>query len=259
MLVLFVVLSGSVNFPMAASQPKSPLWSSPIEKQKEENAENREIPCLNSSERCVEQLTTKAIANSFKLQQTAERIALIEQRLAVTEERIDYTSKKRWTNYISTNPVDIIQNLFGGGGVQRDNIEIANLEIRTTDLLAAKAELERQQEVEKLEIENEVLNLLLNYEAKERKHELLLSQLETLEQQREVIRIAYRMGRGSTSQMLGMENRRDRTIEQLTEVEIKQNESVRKLFQLIRESKKSIDRNLLVVPQRSQSLVIFFL
>ena len=165
--------------------------------------------CLNSSNECVEQLTVIAIANSFKLHSSAERIALIEQRLAVTEERIDYTSKKKWTNYISTNPVNIIQNLFGGGGVQRDNIAIANLEVRTTDLLAAKAELERQQEAEKLEIEDEVLNLLLDYEAKERKHELLLSQLETLEQQREVVRIAYCMGRGSTSQILNMENWRD--------------------------------------------------
>ena len=138
-------------------------------------------------------------------------------------------------NYISTNPVDIIQNLFGGGGVQRDNIAIANLEVRTTDLLAAKAELERQQEEEKLEIKDEVLSLLLDYEAAERKHELLLSQLETLEQQREVIRIAYRMGRGSTSQLLGMENRRDRTIEQMVEVEIEKEESVRELLQLIGE------------------------
>ena len=111
---------------------------------------------------------------------------------------------------------------------------IANLEIRTADLLAAKAELERQQEEEKLEIEEEVLNLLLDYEAAKRKYELLLSQLETLEQQREVMRIAYRLGRGSTSQILGMENRRDRTIEQLTDVEIKKDESVRELLQLIR-------------------------
>ena len=72
---------------------------------------------------------------------------------------------------------------------------IANLEIRTADLLAAKAELERQQEEEKLEIEDEVLNLLLDYEAKERKHGLILS----LKQQREVIRIAYCLGRGSTN------------------------------------------------------------
>ena len=64
----------------------------------------------------------QAIANSFKLQQSELRIALISQRLAVTEERIDYTSNKKWTNYI-TNPVDIIQNLFGGG-MQRDNIAL---------------------------------------------------------------------------------------------------------------------------------------
>ncbi len=152
--------------------------------------------------------------------------------MAVTEDRIDYTSKKKWTNYISTNPVNIIQNLFGGGGVQRDNIAIANLEVRTADLLAAKAELERQQEEEKLEIENEVLNLLLDYEAANRKLELLTSNLETLEQQREVIRIAYRMGRGSTSQLLGMENRRDRMTEQIVDVEIKQDEAVRELEQL---------------------------
>ena len=54
--------------------------------------------------------------------------------------------------YISANPVNIIQNIFGGGDVQRDNIAIANLEIRTADLLAAKAELERQQSEEKVKI-----------------------------------------------------------------------------------------------------------
>ena len=102
--------------------------------------------------------------------------------------------------------------------------------------MAAKAELERQQEEEKLEIEDEVLNLLLDYEAAERKHELLLSQLETLEQQREVVRIAYRLGRGSTSQILGMENRRDRMTEQIVEVEIEKNESLRELLQLIQEN-----------------------
>ena len=235
MLVLCAVLNGSVNPPMVASQPKSPLWSSPIEKQKEEKEENKEIPCLNSSNKCVKQITLRVIANSFKLQQSADRIALIEQRLAVTEDRIDYTSKKKWTNYISANPVDIIQNLFGGGGVQRDNLAIANLEIRTADLLAAKAELERQQEEEKREIEDEVLALLLDYEAAERKHKLLISQLETLKQQREVIRIAYRMGRGSTSQMLGIEGKRDRTMKQIVEVEIEKEESVRELLQLVGE------------------------
>ena len=173
-----------------------------------EEREKKPIPCLDSSNECVQLLTDRAIASSSKLKRTADRIALIDERLAVTEERIEYTSKKKWTNYISTNPVDIVQNIFGGGGVQRDNLAIATLEIRTADLLAAKAELERQQEEEKIELGDRIMRLLLDYEAAERRQELLLSQLETLERQREVTRIAYRFGRGSTSQVLGMEDRR---------------------------------------------------
>ncbi len=98
--------------------------------------------------------------------------------------------------------------------------------------MAAKAELERQQEEEKLKIEEKVLRLMLEVEAAKRKHNLLSSQLETLEQQREVMRIAYRLGRGSTSQILGMEDKRDCLSEQLTDVEIDKDESVRKLEQL---------------------------
>ena len=41
-----------------------------------------------------EQITERAIANSSKLKQSKSRIALIEQRLAVTEDKIDYTSKE---------------------------------------------------------------------------------------------------------------------------------------------------------------------
>ena len=48
------------------------------------------------------------------------------------------------------------------------------------------------------------------------------------------MRIGYKFGQGTTNQILGMEDKRDRTIEQLTEIEIRQNESVRKLFHLIK-------------------------
>ena len=228
---------------MVLSQPKSPSWSKTVNsKQLTVNSKEElitdnwslitELPCLDSSNDCVEQLTRKAIASSSKLKQTASRIALIEERLALTEERIDYTSKKKWTNYISTNPVDIIQNIFGGGGVQRDNLAIASLEIRTTDLLAAKAELERQQEEEKIELSDRILKLLLDYEAASRRQELLVSQLETLERQREVTRIAYRFGRGSTAQVLDMEDRRDRLYERLVDAEIEKDEAVRELKEL---------------------------
>ncbi len=189
--------------------------------------------CLNSSDECVQELTERAIANSHKLKTLAERITLIEQRLELAEDRIEYTRKKKWTNYISANPINILQNIFGGGDVQRDNLAIAFLEIRTADLLAAKAELERQQEEEKVKIGDRVLRLLLDYEAAQRRHELLTSQLKTLEQQQRVARVSYRRGRGSTRQILSMSDKRDRLTEQLTNVSIKKDESLRKLLHLI--------------------------
>ncbi len=188
--------------------------------------------CLNSSNECVAELTERAIASSFKLETLTARIALIEERLELAEDRIKYTRNKKWVNYISANPVDIIQNIFGGGAVQRDNIAIASLEIRTADLIAAKAELERQQEEEKVKIGDRVLRLLLDYESAERRYELLKNQLQTLEQQQRVARVSYRNGRGSTSQMIGMSDKRDRTIEKLINAEIKQDEVMRELQQL---------------------------
>ncbi|MBE9167130.1 hypothetical protein IQ238_06135 [Pleurocapsales cyanobacterium LEGE 06147] len=56
-----------------------------------------------------------AIANSSKLVTLDEQIALIDKRLEVAQERIEHTSKKRWTNYLSTDPLRIAANLLGGG------------------------------------------------------------------------------------------------------------------------------------------------
>ncbi|MBE9167557.1 hypothetical protein IQ238_08515 [Pleurocapsales cyanobacterium LEGE 06147] len=180
-------------------------------------------------------MTNKAIAHSNKLKKLDEKIALIDQRLELMEDRIAYSQKKTWTNYVTLDPVKLLQNLFGGGDVQRDRIAIADLEIKTADLLAAKAELERQQEEEKVRLGDKVLRLLLDYEAANRRHQLLSSQLETLEQQREVTRIAYKFDRGSTNQILGMEDKRDRIQEQLVNAEIERDEAVRELIQLIKD------------------------
>ncbi len=237
-LVLFVVLNSSVRIPMAASQQKLPLWQEVGNR--EQGIGNREqttaiapkFPCLDSSNECVEKLTQSAIANSSKLKHLDEKIALIDDRLKVMADLIDYSQKKSWTNYVTIDPVKLLQNIFGGGDVQKDRIAIAELEIKTADLEAAKAELERQKEEEKTLLGEKVLRLVLDYEAADRRHELLTSQLETLNQQREVTRIAYKFGQGSTSQILGMEDRRDRLSEQLIDVEIRMDEVVRELLQL---------------------------
>jgi hypothetical protein len=209
---------------MALSQPKLPSW--------QEVGNNQQLPCLNSSNKCVSSLTQAAIAKSSKLQKLDEKIALIDERLKVVDDRIDYSQKKQWTNYVTIDPVKLLQNIFGGGDVQKDKIAIADLEVKAADLEAALAELERQKIDAKILLGEKVLHLLLDYEAASRRHELLTSQLETLNQQREVFRIAYKFGQGETSQILSMEDRRDRLSEQIVEVEIKLQEAVREILQL---------------------------
>jgi hypothetical protein len=237
---------------MVLSQQKLPSWQDEkASEQRGRGAEEKQnedlpqipnsstnLPCIDSSNECVDKLTESAIAKSNKLKHLDEKITLIDDRLKVVDSRIDYVSKKGWTNYVTIDPVKLLQNIFGGGDVQKDRIAIADLEIKTADLEAAKAELERQKEEEKTLLGEKVLHLVLEYEAANRRHELLTSQLETLNQQREVTRIAYKFGQGNTSQILGMEDRRDRLNEQIIDVEIKMDETVRELIQLTRQEIK---------------------
>ena len=87
-------------------------------------------------------------------------------------------------------------------------------------------------DLEEIRFAGRILRLLLDYEAAQRRHELLNKQLETLEQQQRVARVSYRRGRGSTSQILGMSDKRDRLTEKIIDVEIEKDEAVRELLQL---------------------------
>jgi hypothetical protein len=52
------------------------------------------LPCLDSSPGCVGQLTTAAIADSSKLKTLDDRIALIDKRLGVSKDSIDYANSR---------------------------------------------------------------------------------------------------------------------------------------------------------------------
>ncbi len=202
-----------------------------------------ELPCLDSSSECVEKLTQKAIANSPKLKTLDNRIALIDERLDLMSGRKDYAESRLWTNYLPTsssggsvldivNPFAWIKNLAGGGDMQRDRLGIADLEIKAATLEAARAELERQREEEKVEIGEKVLRLVLDYEAATRRVELVESQLQSFNVSREVFRIRYRLGEGTTEQLLGVEERSDRLSDELVEAQTQRDEAVRELVQL---------------------------
>lgn len=203
------------------------------------------LPCLDSSPECVGKLTESAIANSSKLQTLDNRITLIDKRLGVSRDSIDYANSKLWTNYLPSstsfgssvldiiNPFAWIKNLTGGGQMQRDQLAIADLEINAATLEAAKAELERQREEEKILLGEKVLRLVLDYEANFRKLELIRSQLKTYNQQQEILRIRYRLGQGETSQFLDSQVKGEGLRSQLVEQETLLAQKVRELEQLL--------------------------
>ena len=211
------------------------------------NNTNSELPCLDTTNPCVEQLTQAAIASSLTLQTLNERITLIDERLALMGDRKDYAESKLWTNYIPTttnidgiiDPFAWIRNLAGGGDMQRDRLRIADLEVKGATLEAARAGLERQREEEKVKLGEKVLQLLLSYEAATREVELVESQIKTFEVSRELFRIRYQLGRETTEEWLSFQEKENRLNEQLILGMIKQDEAVRELRQLIGLKKKN--------------------
>jgi hypothetical protein len=217
--------------PSPTTEPNPPQILK-LEKPEKKTNDSPELPCLDTSSECIELLAEKAIANSPELVTLDEQITLIDKRLVLADERIEHTSKKRWTNYLSTDPLRIAANVFGGGDVQKDNIAIADLEVKSAELEADRANLYRRQAEVKSQLKEEVLGLVLEYEAAEREYVLAQSKLATYSQQRQLIEIDYQFGNGSTTQMLGLWQQGEGLEAQVMEAESKKAEITRKLQQL---------------------------
>ena len=222
---------------MALSQEKGNIGNS-------EEQLTTELPCFDSSNECIDELTKQAIANSPKLKTLDSRIALIDERLELMGGRKDYAESRLWTNYLPTstssgsvidiiNPFAWIKNLAGGGDMQRDRLAIADLEVKSATLEAARAELERQREEGKILLGEKVLRLVLDYVAAQRQYAFVKSQLETYNQQQEILRIRYRLGEGDTSQFLESQVRGDGLEARLVELETLLSEKVRELLQVL--------------------------
>ena len=187
---------------------------------------------MSSSSECIELLAAKAIANSPELVTLDEQIALIDERLVVAEKRIDHTSKKRWTNYISSDPLRIAANILGGGDVQRDNIAIADLEVKSAELEAYRANLHRRKAEVKSQLREEVLGLVLEYEAAIRQYSLIEFQLASHQVQQQIMEIDYRFGNGSTSSYLALVQEEEKLNNQLMHNRSTQLEIVSKIRQI---------------------------
>ena len=200
------------------------------------------LPCLNSSTKCIEQLTEKAIANSGELQTLEERIGLLDRRLSLAGESINYAESKMWTNYVPDsfapnpltiiNPFSWIKNLFGGGDIQRSRIAIANLELRKANVEAQRAELERRYSEVQSRTREEILTLVLEYEAAGRQAALIAAQLNNHRVISKVVEVEYRFGGSSTESYLAAVEKKERLENQLIQTQIAQAESKRKILSL---------------------------
>ena len=144
---------------------------------------------------CLEILTQQAIEQSSEIE-------AINEQLELTAQRQDYAESRQWTNYLTLDPIRLVQNVLGGGDVQRDRIAIASLELDEADLI-------RQRENQAQWIADEVVGLVLSYEKLGREYELLHSQLKTHLMQVQIMEAQYRTGQGSTNRMLTIWQRTD--------------------------------------------------
>ncbi|MEM8611161.1 MAG: hypothetical protein AAGF93_04005 [Cyanobacteria bacterium P01_H01_bin.105] len=133
-------------------------------------------------------LTQQAIAQSSEIE-------VINQQLTLTAERQDYAEARQWTNYLTLDPIRLIQNVLGGGDVQRDRIAIATLELETANLIRRREEVAEG-------ITRDVIDLVLAHEKLLRRGELIASQLATQELRQATQEAKYRTGQSSTDAML---------------------------------------------------------
>jgi hypothetical protein len=178
-----------------------------------------DLPCLNSSTECVQQLQQLAIANSSELK-------LIEQRIVASRQRIDYQGSQRWTTWINPNPVALVQNILGGGDAQKVDLAIADLELKTSELEARKAEIASK-------LKDRVLTELLRFEELHDRSELQAAIAARETTRFKVIEVGYRLGEGSTAEMMSLMSQLDRVKAQAVTTKLERKAQALKIQRLV--------------------------
>ena len=199
-----------------------------------------DLPCLNSSSECIDLLTEKAIAHSNELQTIETRIGLLDMRLGIASDSIDYAENKMWTNYIPDavptnplsliNPFSILKNVLGGGDIQREKIAIADLQLKKANVEVQRAGLERRYSEVQEQTREKILTLVLEYEAAVRQVAFIVNQLNNHRILFKVMEIDYRFGGSSTDAYLKAIEKQSRLENQLIQAQTSQRKFFRKIL-----------------------------
>jgi hypothetical protein len=182
------------------------------------------LPCLDSSQQCTNQLSEAAIAHNSE-------ITALDERLALVGKQIERQYERRWTailpalgDLLRLNPMTLIGSLFGGGSYRDVDLKIADLQVRVSDLIRRRAEVTVQ-------LHDEVMDLVMQIEKGDRQIALLQSQLQNQQQRISVMEISYRLGDGSTEQMINLWQQQETLAAKLTEVQIDREHSIKTLLE----------------------------
>lgn len=140
-----------------------------------------DLPCLDSSETCIEKLTAQAIANS--------------EEIKVIDATIKLAKRKGWTQYIDVSAIDpltlsvqILRNIFGGGERQTRKLAISQLELRRTETVKS--------------LHAAISDLLLQAETAEQKRVKSQTLFDAQRVLTAVLEVSYKSGELSTERML---------------------------------------------------------
>jgi hypothetical protein len=185
-----------------------------------------DLPCLDSSPECVNELSEGAIAQN-------DEIASIDERLELVGKQIHRQYERRWTailpalgDLIQLNPLSLVGSLFGGGSFREVDLRIADLEVRVSDLVRRRAELT-------VSVHDEVLGLVLEVEKGDRQIALLQAQLESQRRRVAIVEVGYRLGQGETIEMMSLWQQTENLGARLVEVQVSREQVVRKLLALM--------------------------
>ena len=159
---------------------------------------------------CEHYLTSNAIAKSLVIQSLNGKISKIDKQIEYLSERVQYYQARNWTNYITLDPVKLVQNLFGGGDVQKNQLTITDIETKIIGLEDNQNILENQLILEKNNIKKDISEILINIQ--ENISEILLINKKISESitKNKIFLFKYSQGQGTTNQYLSNKQNIDR-------------------------------------------------
>lgn len=202
------------------------LWILPIRAQTQ--MQMNQLPCLNLSQGCQELLLELAMENS------SEFLVLRKQE-EIGKELIENQSAKAWTAWLTTNPVTLVQNVFGGGRKQDIELALAQLEIELV-------KLKTQQENLANSYTEKILLLLSEYVRLESSRNRLESKLRVQSTQMTIARIQYLQGGSSHSEMANFREKTQNLSDEIESFKLQSHKILLELQKLTR-VQNELERN----------------